>query len=145
MAELDIKTPAIIKIANGSDRAVAFVPYRENFVTVLPAGKTLEFTVKHSGQVLYYLGQATKGLTVEVIEALDAASEDIIVLNTPATITIANVSDKVQTFVPYKENFMHEVAVGDSVKLDVETVGQVLYYLAQAIKDTLTVTQEADA
>ena len=75
MAETDVKVPAILKISNTSDIDIPFVPYRENFVTSLAKGKAIEFSVETSGQALYYLKQATNGLTVEQKTAFDSAAE----------------------------------------------------------------------
>lgn len=145
MAEtIEIKLPAKLKIKNSSERSIAFVPYRENFVSVLAAGKTFEFPVDKAGQVLYYLQQNIEGFEVSQIAAFDVVSEDIVVYETPAIMTIANASDKVKSFVPYKENFTVDVAAGDTYKIEATTVGQILYYNAQAT-DGLTVSYEKKA
>lgn len=65
MANIEIKLPATITIENTSDRAIGFVPYRENFTVYVQAGESVELEATTSGQVLYYLAQATDGLTVE--------------------------------------------------------------------------------
>lgn len=132
MAEIKIALPAKIKIVNSSDRAIAFAPYRENFSSVLAAGKTLEFPVDRAGQVLYYLEQATDGLAVSQITDFDSNGGNITVLETPAIMTIENIGDIVKAFQPYKENFIVNVEVGDKYEIEVTTVGQILYYLAQA-------------
>lgn len=63
----------------------------------------------------------------------------------PAVITITNTTaNKSISFVPYRENFVTYLAAGDTVKLEAQTAGQVLYYLAQATKG-LEVTQEPKA
>lgn len=144
MATKTITTPAKMKISNTSaTMSKTFVPYRENFNSTLAAGKSIEFEVERSGQVLYYLAQATEGLTVTQIENFDEASSNIIVIPTPATITLTNTSSTVsKTFVPYRENFTTSIPAGDSVVLSVKTVGQVLYYLAQATEG-LTVAYAA--
>lgn len=144
MAELNITIPAKIKIVNTSDKAKSFVPYKENFTTVLGAGYTVEFNVKHSSQVLYYLGQATEGLEVSKIDNFDAASDTVVIIEAPADVTLTNTSDKEIGFVPYKENFTSYIKAGDSVKLTARHVGIVLYYLAQATEG-LEVTQEVAA
>lgn len=64
-----IKVPALITITNTTaDKAIGFVPYRENFTTYLAAGDTIVLEAATSGQVLYYLAQATEGLTVTQAE-----------------------------------------------------------------------------
>lgn len=61
---MNIVLPAIITIANTSEKQIGFVPYRENFTTYIPAGETITLEAQTAGQVLYYLAQATTGLTV---------------------------------------------------------------------------------
>lgn len=61
---MEIVLPAIITIANTSEKQIGFVPYRENFTTYIPAGETITLEAQTAGQVLYYLAQATEGLTV---------------------------------------------------------------------------------
>lgn len=65
MATITISLPAVITLSNTSDRAIRFVPYRENFTTVINAGDSVKLEAQTAGQVLYYLAQATDGLTVE--------------------------------------------------------------------------------
>lgn len=134
-----ITAPAIIRIANTSEFAKTFQAYKENFTTKLAAGQALEFEVKTSGQVLYYLNQATSGLEVTVVEEYTVA-DTTIKLNVPALITLNNVSERIIGFVPYRENFQYDIASGDKVQLTATNVGQVLYYLAQATEG-LEVTQ----
>jgi hypothetical protein len=140
MAELNIVTPAKIQIKNTTEAVKSFVPYKENFMTHIAAGTGIEFEVETAGQVLYFLDQATEGLEVAQIADFTSGDDTIVKLNVPATITITNVSDKTVGFVPYRENFQHDIVAGDVVTLQAKTVGQVLYYLAQGSKD-LTVTQ----
>ena len=141
MSTLTINTPQVLKISNTSDLAIGFVAYRENFVSVLSAGFSIEFYAETPGQVLYYLKQATtNGLTVEQLADFDEEEENLILIETPATITITNTSNGTKSFIPYKENFVVDLAAGDEVELQAKTVGQVLYYLAQATTG-LTVTQ----
>lgn len=61
---MEIVLPAIITIANKSEKQIGFVPYRENFTTYIPAGETITLEAQTAGQVLYYLAQATTGLEV---------------------------------------------------------------------------------
>lgn len=65
-----------------------------------------------------------------------------IAINVPATITITNKGKKAHGFVPYRENFVVTIPVGDAVTLKALTAGEVFYYLAQA-EDDFTVTQAA--
>ena len=67
---VEIKLPAIVTIANTSDKQIGFIPYRENFTTYVPAGETITLEAQTAGQVLYYLAQATTGL--EVTQAVKA-------------------------------------------------------------------------
>lgn len=127
-----VTAPAIIRIANTSEVAKTFQAYKENFTTKLAAGQALEFEVKTSGQVLYYLAQATTGLTVEVVEDYTSDDDTTTKLNVPALITLNNTSTKTIGFIPYRENFQYDIAGGDEVQLTATNVGQVLYYLAQA-------------
>lgn len=64
MATITISLPAVITLSNTSDRAIRFVPYRENFTTVIAAGDSVQLEAQTAGQVLYYLAQATDGLKV---------------------------------------------------------------------------------
>lgn len=67
MATVTITLPAKVTITNTSDKAIRFVPYRENFTTVVAAGDSVELEATTVGQVLYYLAQATDGLTVKQV------------------------------------------------------------------------------
>ena len=60
-----------ITITNSSNRVIGFIPYKENFQFDIAAGDVVELTATNVGTVLYYLAQATAGLTVahEKIEA----------------------------------------------------------------------------
>lgn len=144
MATLTIELPVIMKITNTGATAQAFQPYHENFNVVIPAGVAVELEATTVGQYFYYMNQATKLLTVEKINSFDTASATIIVIDLPAIVTLTNISNKVKAFNPYRENFMVEIAAGDSIELEATTAGQVLYYLAQADKD-LTVSEVAKA
>ena len=145
MAEIDAKVPAILKISNTSDINIPFVPYRENFVTSLAKGKAIEFSVETSGQALYYLKQATNGLTVEQKTAFDSPVDGLTIFEVPGIMTLTNTTEKgVRTFVPYKENFGVSIQGGDSYKIEVKNLGQILYYLAQETDD-LTVTSAKKA
>ena len=132
MALTQINSPQLIKIENTGDSTVGFVPYRENYAYALKAGKTIELTATTSGQALYYLKQATDNLAVTFIDSFDEATEDIVVIGLPATVTLANKTATALNFVPYKENFGEQIAAGDTLSFTATTVGQVLYYLAQA-------------
>lgn len=63
-----IKTPMNAVIKNTSELVKSFQPYKENFSVDVEAGDTYKITVKTLGQALYYMGQATEGLTVELEE-----------------------------------------------------------------------------
>lgn len=140
MATKTVTAPAVIKIVNNATTAKVFAPYRENFVTTLAAGATIELQVKTSGQVLYYLGQASKDLAVSVLADFDS-TEGAIKITSNEKITITNSSNRVIGFIPYKENFQFDIAAGDVVELTATNVGTVLYYLAQATTG-LTVAHE---
>ena len=144
MATLTITTPAIVKITNTGLKEQSFQPYHENFMVTIPAGVSVEIETTTVGQYLYYTKQATTNLTVETIGSFDDASDTIIVINTPALVTLTNISQRVKAFQPYRENFAVELNAGDSIVLETATAGAVLYYLAQADKD-LTVTEVAKA
>ena len=107
------------------ERKVRFVPYKENFVTPVDAGDTLWIKAKTVGQYLYYVKNGF------VAAAEVGTGDHDIVVNVPATITIANNADKVMNFIPYRENFQVEVKPGESYEFEAETAGQVLYYMAQ--------------
>lgn len=65
-----IDLPAVVTLTNISARVKAFNPYRENFMVELNAGDVLNLEATTAGQVLYYLAQADKDLTVtEVAKA----------------------------------------------------------------------------
>lgn len=144
MSTLTITLPVIMKIVNTGANAQSFQPYHENFKVTIPAGTTLEFEASTAGQYFYYMKQATKDLEVSTIQSFDSASATIIVIDLPAIVTLTNVSNRVKNFNPYRENFMVEIAAGDSIELEATTTGQVLYYLAQADSD-LTVSEVAKA
>lgn len=63
-----IKTPMNAVIKNTSQLVKSFQPYKENFSVDVEAGDTYKIAVKTLGQALYYMGQATDGLTVELEE-----------------------------------------------------------------------------
>lgn len=75
MATLKIVVPAIITLTNTSSKSISFVPYRENFTSELTAGNAIELEASTAGQVLYYLGQATTGLTVTQAAKADEVTE----------------------------------------------------------------------
>ena len=120
MATHSIDLTKSLKLTAPADRAVRFTPYKENFVTTVPAGKSLCLKAKTVGQYFYYVKQGF----------VEGESGDI-VINVPATITITNRTDKTMNFIPYRENFQMEVAAKDIYTFEVDTAGQVLYYLAQ--------------
>ena len=146
MAEIKVQVPAKIRIENTSTRAMSFAPYRENFASVLAAGKAIEFSVDRAGQVLYYLKQATPELVVKQITNFTASDGNTTVLETPAIMTLENKSELVKSFQPYKENFIVDVKGGDKYEIEVSTLGQILYYLAQGTADlTVTYAKKAQA
>lgn len=51
----------------------------------------------------------------------------------PAVVTITNTSDKVISFIPYRENFQVPMDPGDVIKIEALTSGQVFYYLGQEV------------
>lgn len=139
-----VTLPCIIKIHNVGDKLESFAPYRENFQVNLAAGATIEFEVNTAGQYFYYVRQATKNLEVSQISEFDTESATLKVIDLPAIVTLTNISSRVKGFVPYHENFQVDMEPEDVIKLECTTIGQVLYYLAQADAD-LTVTEEAKA
>ncbi len=140
MTTIDIQTPSVVILRNVSETSKTFVPYKENFVTSMPADYSLELGVKTAGQALYYLQQATDGLTVSFGETEEEVDDSIAYEN--EVITMTNISDIDVDFMPYKENYSYTIKAGDTLKITADSVGQVLYYLAQAT-DKLTVTHEA--
>lgn len=68
------------------------------------------------------------------------------IISLPALVTITNTTSgagaKKIGFVPYRENFVAYLNGGDSVVLECNTAGSVLYYFTQATTG-LTVTQAA--
>ena len=140
MSSINIETPGVIKITNTSAKVKAIVPYKENFMTKIAAGAAVEIEVKTAGQALYYFGQATEGLTVAFQAAFSGVS-GVEAIHCGEKITLTNGSAKVIKFIPYRENFEHAIAAGDSVVITADHVGQVLYYMAQATEG-LTVAHE---
>lgn len=61
---MEIKLPAKVTIENKSDIVMRFVPYKENFTVNVAAGDKIILEAATTGQVLYYLAQATDGLEV---------------------------------------------------------------------------------
>ena len=119
MAKLQF--PVTMKVTATADAQFRFMPYKENFTTTVPAGKSLSLGAYTLGQYLYYVKQGF---------VADEAKADI-VIPAPATITVKNTAAKAMSFVPYRENFQFELPEGESVEFDVKTAGQVLYYIAQ--------------
>ena len=139
MADIVITLPAKMVLTAG-EKAVRFTPYKENFVTTVPAGYQLGLVANTVGQYLYYAKQG-------FVEG-EATGDKKIVINVPAKVTIKNNSAKVMNFIPYKENFQQELEVGQSCIFEAKTAGQVLYYIAQdtngeSVEGGLDVTQEA--
>lgn len=125
MASTKITLPATMKISAAAGEVVRFTPYKENFIVPVvggESGSSLSLKAETVGQYFYYLKQ---GFVVS-----SSGSADI-VINSPAKITIKNNSSKVVSFIPYRENFSQEVAVGDSYEFEAKTAGQTLYYMAQ--------------
>ena len=112
--------PVTMKVT-AKETAFRFIPYKENFTTTVPAGKSLSLGAYTLGQYLYYIKQGFEASTQKAD----------IVIPAPASITIKNTAAKVMSFVPYRENFQADLAVGESLEFDVKTAGQVLYYVAQ--------------
>ncbi len=65
-----------------------------------------------------------------------------IAINVPALITVENIGNKVETFIPKGENFHVNIAAGKKIEFIADTAEKVFYYLGQA-STYLTVTQEA--
>ena len=65
-----IDVPAKVSLT-AVDKAVAFVPYGQNFTYEIKAGDSIEMEVNCAEVVMYYLAQANANLVVtqEVIEA----------------------------------------------------------------------------
>ena len=124
-----ITTPVTITIKNVSDKVQRFVPYKENFATSVGAGTSIQLVAETVGQVLYYQKQAIAG-ALEIGPDVAIAASNVVIAS-PAKIVIENTSDRVKMFVPYRENFSQEVAVGDSYTFEVKTAGQALYYASQ--------------
>lgn len=122
MADINIVLPAKMVLTAG-ERDVRFTPYKENFVTKVPAGYQLVLVANTVGQYLYYAKQG--------FVAGDATSDKKIIINVPAKVTIKNNTKKVMNFIPYKENFQQELEAGQACIFEAKTAGQVLYYLAQ--------------
>ena len=140
MAKTTITLPANMVAKATADRSFKFIPYKENFVTTIPAGKSLALKATTVGQYLYYVKQG-------FIASDEAAN---ITINVPAKITIKNNTDRVMNFIPYRENFQVEIISGDEYEFEAETAGQVLYYMAQDttgpdVDGGLDVTQAAKA
>lgn len=124
MASTKITLPATMKISAAAGEVVRFTPYKENFIVPVvggESGSSLSLKAETVGQYFYYLKQ---GFVV------NSETADI-VINSPAKITIKNNASKVVSFIPYRENFSQEVAVGDSYEFEAKTAGQTLYYMAQ--------------
>ena len=90
-----------------------------------------------SNQVLYYLEQ-TEITVTQLTQFSVASDENTAIYKLPAKMVITNTSDKVKSFLPYKETFQVNVQAGDVYNVEADTLGQVLYYLGQAT-DGLTV------
>ena len=121
MENKTIALPATMKLTAGAD-VVKFAPYKENFVTTIKANSSLVLKVDTIGQYFYYKNQG-------FVEG--TAAEGDLVINVPATITIANNSSKAMNFIPYRENFQQVIEADHSYTFDASTAGQVLYYLSQ--------------
>ena len=138
----NLEFPVKIKISNVTAGVQTVAIYREDFAFELAAGKAIEFAVETLGQYEMYAKQSKGGIKVEVINNYDVESADLLVIETPAVITLTNTGKVPATFVPYRETFGAEIAVGDSLAFTVKHVGQVLYYLAQA-SEGLSVAEAA--
>ena len=141
MANVTIKTPGYLKLENATAKNIQFVPYKENFATTILAGNTLELGYETVGQYFYYMKQAALGLTVTVIDKVDAETDTVKVISVPSKVTVTNTNPEggeSASFIPYRENFWVDVAAGESYEFDAKTAGQCIYYLNQAT-DTLTV------
>ena len=104
-----------------------FVPYRETY-TFTPADGGIIIGTTTAGQAFYYIAQGAQDVTSGVADPT---------YELPGNITIA--ATKTTSFVPYHETFTYTVNAGDSVVIPVTTVGQVLYYIKQAV-DGITVS-----
>lgn len=62
---MEIKLPATVTLANGTDKDIIVVAYAQNFRFAVPAKSNIKLDVLDNAEVvLYYLAQATDGLTV---------------------------------------------------------------------------------
>lgn len=62
---MEIKLPATVTLANGTDKDIIVVAYAQNFRFAVPANSNIKLDVLDNAEVvLYYLAQATDGLTV---------------------------------------------------------------------------------
>lgn len=132
---IEIKTPGLIKLFNGTKKSVKFIPYKENFATTIEAGNTLELSYETIGQYFYYMKQKALGLTVEAIEKNSAESDTVKVIKVPCSVTLTNlnpVGGEAVSFIPYRENFPVQIEGGVSYVFDAKTAGQCIYYLNQA-------------
>ena len=132
-----IKTPGRLKLVNATEKAIQFVPYKENFATTILAGNTLVLGYETVGQYFYYMKQAALGLTVEAVGENEkiAETDTVKVISVPSKVTVTNtnaVGGASVSFIPYRENFWVDVAAGESYEFDAKTAGQCIYYLNQA-------------
>lgn len=62
---MEIKLPATVTLTNGTDKDIIVVAYAQNFRFTVPANDNVKLDVLDNAEVvLYYLAQATDGLTV---------------------------------------------------------------------------------
>lgn len=150
MAEkLVLSIPQKMQIKNTSDKEMMFRPYRENFNVSVPSGLTFGFTCTTVGQCLYYLKQGytlsdNKGLEVELVNGEFTTGDELV---SPALVTLRNTTPaeggRMIKFIPYRERFEYSVKPQNSITLETKTLGQLLYYMAQAT-DGLEVTFAED-
>ena len=140
MAEtINVVAPAILLVQNNGDTDAQFIPYRENFKVTIPGNSHVLFPVMTTGQVLYYFNQQYGDLSIRIFDAETELEMDNFIPVFPANygneepyvITLANVSEKVVNFIPYKENFAVDIAAEDEMDITVSNIGQVFYYMAQ--------------
>ena len=61
-ATYNVCTPASVVITNNSDKAMNFVPYRENFQFEVAPKTSFTFNAKTAGQAIYYMNQDVDGI-----------------------------------------------------------------------------------
>lgn len=89
----DIELPSIVTIKNVSNRAISYIPIRQNFAVTIEPYSTHKLEVLGSEAVMYYLGQAIKDVLVVTYEVKNNNNNNVPDIPIPPNYNLFEFSD----------------------------------------------------